>query len=254
LLRVEFEGAFRIDQREKVITWPLQPRPRSELSPVTEETDEDDDGSFIGRQIPLTSHTAGVVKYARRYAEGCGLARELIEDIVLAARGHDLGKCDERFQNWLYGGPSAGREIIAKSGERRTREEEMQLRQSAGYPQGARHEAASVVAAGALNLLAHAHDRELVLHLIGAHHGNGRPFLPVWDESPDYRLLAECDGATAEVTSGYELARLDSGWVDRFWDLNRRYGYWGLAYLEGILRRADCMRSRWEERECIGLS
>jgi CRISPR-associated endonuclease/helicase Cas3 len=249
LLRVEFEGPFRIERTETVITWPLQKRPRSEFSPVTEETDEDDDSSFIGRQIPLTSHTAGVVKCARRYAEGCGLARELIDDIALAARGHDLGKCDERFQNWLYGGPSAGREIIAKSGERRTRAEQLQLRQSAGYPRGARHEAASVMAAGALNLLAHAYDPELVLHLIGAHHGNGRPFLPVWDESPDYRLLAECDGATAEVTSGHELARLDSGWVDRFWDLNRKYGYWGLAYLEGILRRADCMRSRWEERD-----
>ena len=42
------------------------------------------------------------------------------------------------------------------------------------------------------------------------------------------------------------LCEFGSGWVDRFWTLNRKYGYWGLAYLEGILRRADCMVSRWE--------
>ena len=124
----------------------------------------------------------------------------------------------------------------------------MRIRRLAGYPEGARHEAGSVMAALALGLLDSAHDRDLVLYLIGVHHGNGRPFFPVWDEDSSYRFLVESGGASAEVTSGRELARIDSGWVDRFWSLNRKYGYWGLAYLEGILRRADCMRSRWEER------
>jgi CRISPR-associated endonuclease/helicase Cas3 len=89
----------------------------------------------------------------------------------------------------------------------------------------------------------------LVLYLIGAHHGYGRPFFPVWDEDSSYRFPVESDGAEAEITSGRELARIDSGWVDRFWNLNRKYGYWGLAYLESILRRADCMQSRREERD-----
>jgi CRISPR-associated endonuclease/helicase Cas3 len=124
----------------------------------------------------------------------------------------------------------------------------MRLRQLAGYPDGARHEAGSVMAALALGLLGRAHDWDLVLHLVGVHHGYGRPFFPVWHEDSDYRFPVESDGVSAEVTSGRDLARIDSRWVDRFWGLNRKYGYWGLAYLEGILRRADCMQSRWEER------
>jgi CRISPR-associated endonuclease/helicase Cas3 len=92
-----------------------------------------------------------------------------------------------------------------------------------------------VIAAANADSLNAAHDPELVLYLIGVHHGYGRPLFPVWEET------------APDTPSGWQLARIDSGWVDRFWNLNRKYGYWGLAYLEGILRRADCMESRLEE-------
>jgi CRISPR-associated endonuclease/helicase Cas3 len=253
MLPVRFEGDWRIDSSGTIITWPFQKPPKSasqqHISVASEETDEDDASSFIGRRVPLRAHTMGVVNRARRYAEGCGLAVELIDDIVLAAELHDLGKCDERFQRWLHGRPfGEGDELLAKSGERRTPADDRRIRRAAGYPDRARHEAGSVMAARQIGLLDHAHDADLVLYLIGVHHGWGRPFFPVWHDDPNYRFPVQSNGVFGEITPGAELARIDSCWVDRFWTLNRKYGYWGLAYLESILRRADCMQSRWEER------
>ena len=69
------------------------------------------------------------------------------------------------------------------------------------------------------------------------------------DDSPHFRVAAEHNGTRLEGSSGCEQAELGSGWTERFWRLNKRYGYWGLAYLEAILRRADCVQSRKEEDE-----
>ena len=139
----KFTGIPKVDSTGKVITWPLQERRvRTPDIQLTEETDEDDESSFIGKKVLLTAHTNGVEKMARRYAEGCGLTTALIEDLVLAAHLHDLGKFDERFQSWLYGKPFVeGRdEYIAKSGEVRTRADNSRLQRAAEYPVGARHE------------------------------------------------------------------------------------------------------------------
>jgi CRISPR-associated endonuclease/helicase Cas3 len=101
---------------------------------------------------------------------------------------------------------------------------------------------------GALNL---AHDPTLVLHLIGTHHGRGRPFLaPVVDENTeiaifltDKAMLPTWNGAGGglklRASSLHRLERVDSGWIDRFWAMVRRHGWWGLAFLEAILQLAD---------------
>ena len=247
LERLGLQGTdAKVDATGRIATCPIRPR-RKSIEPLSEESDETDDSSLTNRQS-LTSHTAGVVAHAKRFAAGCGISTEFAGDIHLAARLHDWGKCDERFQAWLTGKPfSYGGEYWAKSEGSRSMSENRRLRKLAGYPENARHEAASVMAACASGLLSEANDPDLVLHLIGTHHGCGRPFFPVWKDEPGFKIQVAGEARSFETSSGNSLARIDSGWVDRFALLNRRYGYWGLAYLEAILRRADCMQSRKEE-------
>jgi CRISPR-associated endonuclease/helicase Cas3 len=171
----------------------------------------------------------------------------------LAAELHDLGKWDDRFQAWLCGGNATlaarNSEPLAKSDGSLTLAERSKAQAQAQYPRGARHESASVLLADASGELSKANDQELVLHLIGSHHGYGRPLLPFWDEDETETVVAQFRETSLETKTGRHLARFDSGWVDRFHDLNKKYGYWGLAYLETILRRADCVQSRKEQEE-----
>ena len=94
--------------------------------------------------------------------------------------------------------------------------------------------------------------RELLLHLVESHHGYCRPFAPVvLDDTPvDVKLTA--DNRVFEANSATGLERLEAGPADRFWHLTRRHGWWGLAWLEALLRLADHRRSEWEQRHSRG--
>ena len=73
--------------------------------------------------------------------------------------------------------------------------------------------------------------QDLVLHLVAAHHGRARPHFPT-DEAFDPDAD---DGSVAEIAK--ETPR-------RFARLQRKYGRWGLAYLESLVRAADWLASR----------
>jgi CRISPR-associated endonuclease/helicase Cas3 len=98
-------------------------------------------------------------------------------------------------------------------------------------------------------ITARCNDPDLVIHLVGTHHGRGRPFWrPVSDPTPEVVEMVHDDGTVLSSPSDHKIERLDSGWTDRFWRVTNRYGYWGLAYLEAILRLADHRASQEEEQ------
>ena len=219
-------------------------------------SDEDDAASSglshrNGAPAPLRTHLPGVEDFAHRHAAGCGLPDDLARTVALAGLLHDVGKADPRFQSLLRGGsPWLTGEILAKSAEMpRTRAAWERARDDAGYPAGGRHELLSVRMAETAPALLPEDDelRELLLHLVASHHGYCRPFAPaVVDDGPvsaEYKLR----GHRMRWSGPTDLERLDSGVADRYWRLTRRYGWWGLAWLEALLRLADWRRSEWEE-------
>ena len=67
-------------------------------------TTEDDGASYTGVEVTLREHLGGVASWAGRFAEQCGLPPDVSRDVALAARWHDAGKVDPRFQRMLHGG------------------------------------------------------------------------------------------------------------------------------------------------------
>ncbi len=206
-------------------------------------TDEDEQSALTrGGAVLLEDHLADV----ERMAEKCtsALPEELRDDIQLAARLHDLGKADPRFQALLSGGNrlrAVRLGLLAKSLDLSPNPAAMEMgRRKSGYPRGGRHEFLSVrLAESGKTLLDKAHDRDLVLHLIASHHGHCRPFASyVHDEKPIEVTLSSY-GENLMALSSENLNHNRDVVSERFWRLVHKYGWWGLAYLEACLRLSD---------------
>jgi CRISPR-associated endonuclease/helicase Cas3 len=146
---------------------------------------------------------------------------DLAQCLVVAASLHDLGKNRAPWQrnigNLAYDRTNPAT-IFAKSGGK------MRPRNVAEYY---RHEFGSLLDA---EHTADFHnlteiEQEIALHLVAAHHGRGRPHFAI-EESFDYS-----DNCAAPVVAA-ETPR-------RFARLQKRFGRWGLAWLESLLRSAD---------------
>ena len=207
-------------------------------SDVGDMDGSDHANSVTGTATTLSDHLDGVARRARTYAERVGLSRELCDDIAIAARLHDIGKADPQFQAQLLGGDDFALLTtdtpLAKSppGVRPDPD---------GWP-AIRHEFISVLMAEGSDRVAAAHDPDLVLHLIGSHHGGGRA-LPLLrpDRSPRDVHYGSLSASTTDAD-----AALADRMVARFERLNHRYGPYGLAWFETVLRLADHQQSAAE--------
>jgi CRISPR-associated endonuclease/helicase Cas3 len=236
-------------------------------------TEDDAAGSFVGKALSLVEHSRDVEHFAAAFAQRAGLPTQLAADLALAGWLHDAGKADPRFQALL----SADRGFFARE-EVASHGTDSVLAKSAkgasppgaweraGLPPGWRHEALSVRLALENPRLQTAHDRALVLWLVGTHHGLGRPFFDFRDPVSDGDQRALVDLARVPGLSDLDLRHgigperlgfafpedktfapserdredlrgLD--WHTLFRNLRRRYGAWRLALLEATLRLAD---------------
>lgn len=204
----------------------------------------DDAASGTGSAVTLRQHLGGVAARVARIGQSLKLPTTLVDDLRLAAEYHDIGKVDPRFQAKLVGGDEVKlamlNEPLAKSlpGTPRVR----------GYPAGMRHELASVALLESdRTVLETANDPDLVLHLIGTHHGWSRPLPPaIQDPNPHLLTYTREGSTTLETNSDLTSGTLALEMADRFWGLVERYGHYGLAWLEAIMRLADIRESAEE--------
>ncbi|WP_294631300.1 type I-G CRISPR-associated helicase/endonuclease Cas3g [Rothia mucilaginosa] len=234
--RIASELTTEAEDGQEVIAW---------YADVTDD-EESVEGSDIAQELVLAGpvllddHQNDVAERTRQLAENLGLAPEFSEALELAAKYHDEGKRDLRFQQMLGADPDA--EALAKSGHRSVAEA-YRARSRSALPRGWRHEqlSALMVAASPEKVGEH---RDLVLRIIGCSHGHGRfsfahdagfllkeGYLP---EGTDYEALKE--QATRLFNVGY--------WDNLMEQTSRTYGPYATAYLEAVERAADAQISR----------
>jgi CRISPR-associated endonuclease/helicase Cas3 len=197
-----------------------------------------------GDYILLEDHLNDVVEEVGKTTGIDGAFKSALEQ---AARFHDYGKVDLRYQAWLRGGDLLAARYapkpVAKSGR-----DPVGKQASVGLPEGFRHELLSLLFAETA-AIADRQQRDLVLHIVASHHGRCRPFAPaILDANADcvtYGNISLCASERAELAPH----RLDRGVADRFWRLTRQFGWWGLAYIEALFRLADWRASERESAE-----
>jgi hypothetical protein len=203
---------------------------------------------FDSAEITLTDHTTWVERAVEKVAIRC-LPQTFLGPLLHAARWHDVGKLDERFQLVLRQGNEIAGDLdkpLAKSAYMPTSPLRREaIRSASGLPKGFRHEMLSLqLVERYAGLPAGEQVRELILHLIASHHGHARPFAPVIPDPEAPSVSGHHDGIVIALEAAdrvrlVEPHSLGSGISDRFWRLTRRHGWWGLAYLEAMLRLGD---------------
>ena len=167
----------------------------------------------------LEEHQSNTEDCARHIAQRLGIETSRADLIILAASLHDEGKRAVRWQR-AFKAPIDGRHYAKTKGP-------IDFDLLDGY----RHELGSLSYVEAHQGFKDldTDDKDFVLHLIAAHHGFARPMIGT----------SGCDNAPPSMVE--EHARAVSL---RFSRLSRKWGPWGLAWWESLLRSADQTASR----------
>lgn len=187
------------------------------------------------REVLLDEHQAAVASRARELAEDLGLPRHLALALEESGRHHDDGKVDPRFQRVRFSHEDASRPL-AKSG-RQSAQATLRNRSNPELPRAWRHEQLSAVSVWSDPVLEV--ERDLITRLVGTSHGCGRPFFP--HGVP--QLLAD-EQNPRWTAAAKELFATGAGWSGVLGRTEHDFGIWGCAYLEALLRAADCQVSR----------
>ena len=169
------------------------------------------------RAQKLEEHQEWAARKAEKLVGFLELPDNIGRAIVLAARLHDEGK---KAANWQRAFSAGADGIYAKTTGPFMRK----------VLDGYRHEFGSLPYIERNDKFKKLPDdlKDLVLHLVAAHHGRARPVIET----------AGCaDGPPSQLTARARDVAL------RFARLQKRFGPWGLAWLEAILRAADAQAS-----------
>lgn len=222
------------------------------VSGSSAEADSGADESSSGGRVALDVHLKDVRREVSRFASALlGQKPELVSHCEDAAPLHDLGKADPRFQVVLHGGDEFAAKfsptLLAKGDQTRlSKKARRLLRERIGLPESFRHELCSLMLLGPD---AENHFDDLVLHLVASHHGRCRPFAPVVLDEDGPEFVHGERQVTRGNRTNQAAHRIDSGVPDRFWRLTRKFGWWGLAYLETLFRLGDWSASKAEQEE-----
>jgi len=225
--RQQIEDLYAADDESCWVTVGFVHHPPKDQKGIDEP--ENDETSLGLAPRSVLAHDQDVERYAREICRHLGLSNDLTDMIAAAGYRHDLGKAREWWQKAVGNFEGWQSNPIAKSNSRSF---------DHSLNQGYRHEFGSLLESQEDESLVPLADRDLILHLIASHHGYGRPHFP--ERAFDRHQPLPVNRAAA----------LES--IHRFDRLQKRYGWWQLAYLEAILKAADAMASRDYSKGTIG--
>ena len=188
--------------------------------------------------VLLDDHQQAVADRAEKMGGQVGLPSDVIAALRDAGLHHDDGKKSPAFQQMLRDVSQSPVPISADPLAKSVGSSSQRARRANSLRPGWRHEQLS--AAYALAELGTDDHAAIVARLVGTSHGHGRPFFP-------HGALGLVGGEglpDGVLNAASSLYQTGGGWSEVLERTDERYGVWGIAYLEAVLRAADGTVSR----------